>query len=343
MYKVCPKCGFMYDDSTGTCPQCQNNGVNDAQPLNTETQNHDWNNTNTATITSGNVSETKNISKTNFSVNPKIIVIVAIVLAVLVVGGVLIFIAIERNQSYGGNNGYYDEYNDYDDYDYDDYDNDDYDENDGYYESQGFYVYLNPNNGDSQGTIYMSEPGLVPEPSDPVRDGYEFEGWYTDEYFYEKWYFDSDEAYETLTLYANWVENEEDKKLVLAVDGLRLRDRPDMNGKQIGLIPNGTKITIIEIENGWAYTNYKGVTGWCSCDFLFNPADYENQMLFKAYVKNRAGINLYSDKSTNSNVEKYGIKYKSYVQVYEVDDKWSYVYYDGYYGWCLTADIDDVK
>lgn len=29
MYKVCPNCGFMYDDAAGDCPQCQNNNVGD--------------------------------------------------------------------------------------------------------------------------------------------------------------------------------------------------------------------------------------------------------------------------------------------------------------------------
>lgn len=339
MYKVCSNCGFMYDDATGACPQCQNNNVGEVsatQVVKTDVSKQEESKSSIETITSVKVSE----KGAGLSDKRKFIVIATIVLAVLVfiASVVLIFITIGRNQSYGGNNGYYDEYNDYDDYDYDDYD-----ENDGYYESLDFYVYLEPNNGDSQESIYMSESGFIPEPNEPVREGYEFEGWYTDEYFNEKWYFDTDEATETLTLYANWVEDEEDEKLVLAVDGLRLRDRPDTNGRQIGLIPNGTKITITEIKNGWAYTSYKGVAGWCSCDFLYNPSDYEDQMLFKAYVKNKSGINLYSEKSTNSSVEKYGVKYKSFVQVYEVDDKWSYVYYDGEYGWCLSDDIDDVK
>ncbi len=330
MYKVCTNCGFMYDDSLGCCPGCQNNDANTTENSKPETPIQELNNTNNTAFASGNVSETKTYSKPAFSFNWKKIAIFAILLAVLVGGGALIFIAIGRNQSYDGNNVYYDE-------------NNAYNENDSYYELQDFYVYFNPNNGGSQDSVYMNSAGLVPEPNEPVRNGYEFDGWYTDEYFNEEWCFDSDEAYETLTLYAKWVEDESNEKLVLAVDGLRLRSRPSMNGSQIGLIPNGTKITITEIKNGWAYTSYKGVEGWCSCDFLYNPADYENQALFRAYVKNRNGINLYSESSTSSSVEKQGIKYRSYVQVYEVDDDWSYVYYNGDYGWCLSKDIDDIE
>ena len=207
-----------------------------------------------------------------------------------------------------------------------------------------FYVYFEPNNGDSVKEV-KSLPGYIEEPEEPVREGYIFDGWYTEEELEYEWDFDFDEAFSTLYLYAKWVEDEteynENEKIVIAGDGLRLRATPDISGKKIALIPNGTRIIITDTTDGWSCTTYKGKTGWCSSDFLFDPADYEGEVLFKACVENRNGITMYVDQDTDSTIINNYIPYKSTVYVYEVDDLWSYVRYGDQYGWCLSEYLDD--
>ncbi len=68
-----------------------------------------------------------------------------------------------------------------------------------------FYVYLERNNGQRRLTTLMEKPGLVPEPSEPTRAGYVFDGWYADSKFETLWNFFTDEANEPITIYAKWV------------------------------------------------------------------------------------------------------------------------------------------
>lgn len=46
----------------------------------------------------------------------------------------------------------------------------------------------------------------IPRPEDPVREGYELEGWYKDIHLTEEWDFEEDIVEGNMSLYANWVE-----------------------------------------------------------------------------------------------------------------------------------------
>ena len=50
--------------------------------------------------------------------------------------------------------------------------------------------------------------------------------------------------------------------------GLRIRNKPNTSGVQIGLIPNGTKVTVFSTSNGWSYLEYKGIKGYSSSTYL---------------------------------------------------------------------------
>ena len=50
--------------------------------------------------------------------------------------------------------------------------------------------------------------------------------------------------------------------------GLRIRNKPTTSGIQIGLIPNGTKVTVFSTSNGWCYLEYKGIKGYSSATYL---------------------------------------------------------------------------
>ena len=45
---------------------------------------------------------------------------------------------------------------------------------------------------------------LLPKPTNPVRDGYEFSGWHKDQELNQPWDFDNDRVYSNTTLYAKW-------------------------------------------------------------------------------------------------------------------------------------------
>lgn len=68
-----------------------------------------------------------------------------------------------------------------------------------------FYVYLQLNNGTKVMKTLMEKEGLVPEPSEPERKGFLFEGWYSDENFKTSWNFFTDYAKKEMTIYAKWV------------------------------------------------------------------------------------------------------------------------------------------
>ncbi len=255
----------------------------------------------------------------------------AVGLVVIIVVVAVVAVSSGSNQSVLDNNDNYEE----------DYiDNEDLPVN---VENGEFSVYFEPNNGEPVSEV-KTLPGLIQEPAAPVREGFVFDGWY-DASLQNKWDFAVNEASGTMRLYAKWTEAvtkyAENEKLVIAGDGLRLRATPDLAGQKIGLIPNGTRITVLDTVDGWSYTTYKGISGWCSSDFLYNPADYEGQVLFKATVDNRNGIALYVNEDVNSTVINSYIGYKSTVYVYEVDDLWSYVRYGDQFGWCLSEYLDD--
>ena len=50
--------------------------------------------------------------------------------------------------------------------------------------------------------------------------------------------------------------------IVCAGGGLRMRTKP--NGRYMQMIPDGTRLAVLEEKNGWLRTAYRGHTGWIS-------------------------------------------------------------------------------
>ena len=64
--------------------------------------------------------------------------------------------------------------------------------------------------------------------------------------------------------------NEETSKITVKVtDGpLNVRTGAGTSYSKILTMEKGETVTVIELENGWAYVDYYGTKGWCSADYL---------------------------------------------------------------------------
>jgi|GEM_PF-2037604 len=134
-------------------------------------------------------------------------------------------------------------------------------------------VIFNTSGGSSISNQYVREGEKATRPTtDPTRSGYLFDGkWYTDLNFENEYNFDTpvvsnlggDEIY-ALTLYAGWIELDEDKFLI---------EFDSQGGSSVMSIPNvvgDNSITAPEepVRNGYAFA------GW------FKDSDYENEWNF---------------------------------------------------------------
>ncbi len=132
--------------------------------------------------------------------------------------------------------------------------------------------------------------------------------------------------------------------------GLNLRTAPDTESSKIMLMDCGTPVSIMRIENGWAYVNCGGTYGWCAAEYL----NYESGVqvaastvtttqsttefidgsdVRTAYVLPAKGLNLRQspgETGTKIKVMRQGTS----VTVYRVENGWAYVSCDGTYGWC---------
>lgn len=133
---------------------------------------------------------------------------------------------------------------------------------------------------------------------------------------------------------------DDNKKIVIAHGGLRLRNKPDIStGSIVGLIPNGTIITVEKIERNWAYTCFDGVYGWCSCDFLFKPYVYTGKPIYMATVNAYDGVDLTTENYVASDDFYTIIPDGQTVFVYVIEGTRAFVKFNNIYGWCSTEHL----
>ena len=65
-------------------------------------------------------------------------------------------------------------------------------------------ITFKPNNGEPDATIIVLTGEFIPRPSTPVREGYVFTGWYTDEACTNAWNFEVDKVQDHTVLYGGW-------------------------------------------------------------------------------------------------------------------------------------------
>ena len=83
-------------------------------------------------------------------------------------------------------------------------------------------ITFKPNNGAEDSVVTVEDGALIPRPELPVKEGYTFIGWYTDEACTSGWNFDTDRPVENMTLYGGWEKTESSEQEQLHSDFLGL-------------------------------------------------------------------------------------------------------------------------
>lgn len=71
----------------------------------------------------------------------------------------------------------------------------------------GFTVKFDTDGGSYVQSVKAYHSELVAKPEEPVKEGYTFDGWYTDRSCTNEWDMSSDTVTQSMTLYAGWIKN----------------------------------------------------------------------------------------------------------------------------------------
>lgn len=70
----------------------------------------------------------------------------------------------------------------------------------------GFTIKFDTDGGSHIDSVKVMHSETVPKPEDPVKEGFEFKGWYLDRACTNEWDIDNDKVTESMTLFAGWDE-----------------------------------------------------------------------------------------------------------------------------------------
>ncbi|MCQ2445875.1 MAG: SH3 domain-containing protein [Clostridia bacterium] len=133
-----------------------------------------------------------------------------------------------------------------------------------------------------------------------------------------------------------------DKVDYITTAGLNLRDAPSTSGKKLTTIPQGTKITVTETDNGWGKTTYKSYTGWVSMEYLKkadDPVTPDPPTPSGGAYKTTAALRLRETPSTGG-TKLATIPEGTRITIAEIKDGWGKTTYSGKTGW---VSMDYVK
>ncbi len=119
---------------------------------------------------------------------------------------------------------------------------------------------------------------------------------------------------------------------------LVLRDAPSASGKQVALVPNGTLVTITELQNGYGKTTYNGQTGWLALSYLiaYSGSADDDTSLYKvpgSYQVTVSSGNLILRDSSENGTMIDSIPKGTILYVTEVKNGYGKVTYNGKTGW----------
>ncbi|MBR6526212.1 MAG: SpoIID/LytB domain-containing protein [Clostridia bacterium] len=128
-------------------------------------------------------------------------------------------------------------------------------------------------------------------------------------------------------------------KVTTKSGSLNLRENPNSSAKVLTTIPRHQVIPLTEVGTVWCKTSYNGHDGYVMTSFLTINVQEENDpsgLIATAQVTTESGtLNLRSYASTSARVIR-TIPRHAYVNVYEMDDDWCSVTYDGSSGYVMT-------
>ncbi len=82
---------------------------------------------------------------------------------------------------------------------------------------EGFTIKLELNNGEEALEIAVDDNGIVEVPEAPKKEGFKFDGWYSDEALTERWDFITSKATEDTILYAKWASIQDESLFTITV------------------------------------------------------------------------------------------------------------------------------
>ena len=129
-----------------------------------------------------------------------------------------------------------------------------------------YVVTYHPNGGSAVGPQSVEEGGLAPEPTSPVKAGYTFSGWYTDEGLANKYNF-STPVTENIDLYAKWTANSGRVKVTVSFEtygGTEVSSQTVLKGEKIKRPADPTR------------GEDEAFAGWFTDDACTIPFDFGN-------------------------------------------------------------------
>ena len=101
-------------------------------------------------------------------------------------------------------------------------------------ETKSYSVRFETNGGNRIEDAVVAEGEKIPEPTVPVREGYAFEGWYSDAAYTKAWDFAKDTVMSDLTLYARWTAETKSYSVRFETNGgNRIEDAVVLEGEKI--------------------------------------------------------------------------------------------------------------
>lgn len=156
-----------------------------------------------------------------------------------------------------------------------------------------------PNNGQSPHTVTVDDGSLLPEPADPIREGYTFTGWYKDVGFVAAWDFANDKVTSNTTLYAGWSLNgeEPDPEPPAVIQYEVLFKYGNGSSDMTVLVDDGALLPkpADPTRNGYTFTGwYRDSSGTLAWNFETDTVD-SNTTLYAGWRSNSANDEYHTD------------------------------------------------
>lgn len=123
-------------------------------------------------------------------------------------------------------------------------------------------------------------------------------------------------------------------------NGLNLREGPGTDTDIITAMEEYSVVTVLEVQENWAFVSIGDLTGWCSMDYLvpedsFSREDSEEAPISATVTTKSGELRLRTEPSLDSEVID-GIPKGTSVIVLRQEGDWCYVEYEGNRGWCSS-------